>query len=153
MAKLSGYRKCIKWLKETDGFRKVSTWASASSIENADGTTVENKLATVVANLASHISSTGNTHKITKNDIDLGNVDNTADADKSVKQAIYADTSGTANSVAWGNVSGKPSVYTPESHTHDDRYFTETEINNKLSDYSRAKFSYDSSTKTLYITN
>ena len=31
-----------------------------------------------------------------------------------------------------GNVSGKPSSYTPSSHTHDDRYYTETEINTKL---------------------
>ena len=39
---------------------------------------------------------------------------------------------GSAGSVAWGNVSGKPSNYTPSSHTHDDRYYTETEINTKL---------------------
>lgn len=39
---------------------------------------------------------------------------------------------GSAGSVAWGNVSGKPSSYTPSSHTHDDRYYTETEINTKL---------------------
>ena len=39
----------------------------------------------------------------------------------------------TASSVAWGNVTGKPSTFTPSSHTHDDRYYTESEINSKLS--------------------
>ena len=46
-------------------------------------------------------------HKPTKADVGLGNVDNTADANKSVS---YASTAGSANSVAWGNVSGKPTT-------------------------------------------
>mgnify|MGYP004644073497 CR=1 FL=1 len=45
--------------------------------------------------------------KPTKSDVGLGNVDNTADANKSVN---YAATSGSANSVAWVNVSGKPTT-------------------------------------------
>ena len=44
----------------------------------------------------------------TKSEVGLGNVDNTADSVKSVK---YATSAGSANSVAWGNVSGKPSTY------------------------------------------
>ena len=51
----------------------------------------------------------------TKAEVGLGNVDNTADSAKSVK---YATTAGSANAVAWGNVSGKPSTYPPSSHTH-----------------------------------
>lgn len=43
--------------------------------------------------------------KPTKADVGLGNVDNTADANKSVS---YATTAGSANSVAWSNVSGRP---------------------------------------------
>lgn len=61
----------------------------------------------------------------------------------------YANSAGSANAVAWSNVSGKPSTftpashtqgwstitgkpstYTPASHTHDDRYYTESEVNN-----------------------
>ena len=30
----------------------------------------------------------------------------------------YATSAGSANSVAWGNVTGKPSTFTPSSHTH-----------------------------------
>jgi hypothetical protein len=51
-----------------------------------------------------------------KSEVGLGNVDNTADSAKSVK---YATTAGSANAVAWANVSGKPSTYTPSSHTHN----------------------------------
>jgi hypothetical protein len=32
--------------------------------------------------------------------------------------ATYAQSAGSANSVAWGNVSGKPATYTPSTHTH-----------------------------------
>ena len=42
----------------------------------------------------------------------------------------YATSAGSASSVAWSNVSGKPSTFPPDSHNHDDRYYTETEINN-----------------------
>ena len=42
---------------------------------------------------------------LSKSKVGLGNVDNTADSAKSVK---YAASAGTANSVAWSNVSGKP---------------------------------------------
>ena len=34
----------------------------------------------------------------------------------------YADSAGSANSVAWGNITGKPSTFTPSSHNHDSAY-------------------------------
>lgn len=131
----------------------------------------------------------------TKGEVGLGNVDNTADANKSVKYAtsagsastattadrvantgsgsadvarhvwfsdssietarvsndnfkynpsgniLTANISGnaaTASSVAWGNVTGKPSSFTPSSHTHDDRYYTESEIDSKVSTLNTA---------------
>ena len=52
---------------------------------------------------------------LSKSSVGLGNVDNTADSAKSVK---YATSAGSANAVAWGNVSGKPTTFTPASHTH-----------------------------------
>ena len=96
---------------------------------------------------------------LTKSDVGLGSVDNTADSAKSVKAAtklqtykqgsttetygdsypLYAQWSGqdvflkcdnyavwtdrasvsnSANAVAWGNVTGKPSTFTPSNHTH-----------------------------------
>ena len=69
----------------------------------------------------------------TKAEIGLGKVDNTADADKTVKRATTAGTADSANSVAWGNVRDKPTTFPVEAHTHDDRYYTEAEVNSKLS--------------------
>lgn len=53
-------------------------------------------------------------HTHTKSEVGLGNVDNTADATKSVKYAISA---GSANAVAWANVSGKPSITGKQTRT------------------------------------
>lgn len=128
---------------------------------------------------ASAYSPANHTH--TKAQIGLGNVDNTADANKSVKHATTADSAtsagtatnvassgegtddvarhvwfshsatetkraysdkfkynpvtnnltvnvtgnaATASSVAWGNVTGKPSTYAPSAHKHDDSTIT-----------------------------
>lgn len=43
-------------------------------------------------------------------------------------------TSGSATSVPWSGVTGKPSSYPPASHNHDERYYTETEMNSKLAE-------------------
>lgn len=59
----------------------------------------------------------------------------------------HANTAGSANSVAWGNVSGKPSTYAPSSHTHDDRYYTESEMNTKLNAKAESDVVTISSTK------
>ena len=37
----------------------------------------------------------------------------------------YANSAGSANAVAWNNVSGKPSSYTPSSHTHTKAQITD----------------------------
>lgn len=68
----------------------------------------------------------------TKAEIGLGKVDNTADADKTVKRATTAGTADSANSVAWGNVRDKPTTFPVEAHTHDDRYYTEAEMDGRL---------------------
>lgn len=48
---------------------------------------------------------------------------------------IVANITGSAGSVSWNGITGKPSTFTPSPHIHDDRYYTETEINNKLANY------------------
>ena len=168
---------------------------------------------------------TPSSHTHTKDQVGLGNVDNTADKNKSVKYATSAGTatnvSGTAadttvdaarhvwfsnnatetkrdyndalkynpqsntitanitgsaasaNAVAWDKVTGKPSTFAPSSHTHtianvtglqaaldgksnnghthDDRYYTETEMDTKLS--GKANISHGHSSLTLFGTN
>jgi len=37
-----------------------------------------------------------------------------------------------ADVVTWSGVTGKPATYPPDSHDHDERYYTETEVNTKL---------------------
>lgn len=37
-----------------------------------------------------------------------------------------------ASSVAWGNVSGKPSTFAPSSHNHNDLYYQKSEVDSKL---------------------
>ena len=39
-----------------------------------------------------------------------------------------------SHSHTWSEVTGKPSTFTPSTHNHDDRYYTETEIDAKLGD-------------------
>lgn len=53
---------------------------------------------------------------------------------------VTSDASGniTVNSpttLTWENITGKPSTFTPATHTHDDRYYTETEVDNLLQKY------------------
>lgn len=43
-----------------------------------------------------------------------------------------AKTSRSDQLPAWGDVQGKPSTYPPSSHNHDDRYYTESESNDRF---------------------
>ena len=52
-------------------------------------------------------------------------------------------TAGSASSVPWSGVTGKPSSYTPSAHTHDDRYYTESEMNTKLAGKSDTSHTHD----------
>ena len=51
-------------------------------------------------------------------------------------------TAGTATSVPWSGVTGKPSSYPPASHNHDERYYTETEMNSKLAEKATKVHTY-----------
>ena len=71
--------------------------------------------ATTAQGLANSLGALAFRSSLGKGDVGLGNVDNTADSAKSVK---YATSAGSANAVAWGNITGKPSTYPPSAHTH-----------------------------------
>lgn len=47
-------------------------------------------------------------------------------------------TADSATSVPWSGITGKPDVFPPETHNHDDRYYTESEVNDKLDKISEA---------------
>ena len=73
----------------------------------------------------------------------IDNVEHAGNADEAT-HASQADTAASANSVAWTNVSDKPSTYTPSSHTHDDRYYTKSEVDTKLNGKSSTSHNHDS---------
>ena len=73
--------------------------------------------------------------------LDLVDGDSLFDAGKvksnfeKIDTAVGSLTENKANkghSHAWSAITGKPSSFTPASHTHDDRYYTESETNTKL---------------------
>lgn len=74
---------------------------------------------------AHSLKTSGNPHHVTKADVGLGSVDNTADSAKSVKYATSAGSASSASSVPWSGVSNKPSTFTPSSHTHTKSQITD----------------------------
>lgn len=65
------------------------------------------------------------THK--KDEVGLGNVDNTADINKSVKYAT------SAGAVSWKNITDKPTLFPPTDHNHDSLYYRKNEVDSLLS--------------------
>ncbi len=43
-----------------------------------------------------------------------------------------AHTAANAEAVPWDGITGKPDTFQPSTHNHDDRYYTESEMNTKL---------------------
>ena len=116
--------------------------ATATDIENGtagkvvDAQELNNFAQTLpAANGITDVSSGDNSNQIVvskfggNKTLTIDNVEHAGNAD----EATHATQADIAGSVAWNNVSGKPSSYTPSSHTHDDRYYTESEIDTKLS--------------------
>lgn len=73
----------------------------------------------------------GDTVKVTKTEKMYYVVD---ESKLSSEAGYLVYTAGTATSVPWSGVTGKPTSYPPASHNHDERYYTETEMNSKLAE-------------------
>lgn len=58
-----------------------------------------------------------------------------------------------ADAVPWSGVSGKPSTFNPSSHTHDDRYYTESEVDSKLSGKAASSHTHTKSQITDFPTS
>ena len=61
-------------------------------------------------------------------------------------------TAGSASSVPWSGVTDKPTSFTPASHTHDDRYYTETEMDTKLAGKANSSHTHTKSQITDFPT-
>lgn len=55
--------------------------------------------------------------------------------------------------IPWSDVTGKPSTYAPSSHTHDERYYTESEVNSIYSGIMQNLISGDESVTTKLSKN
>lgn len=49
-----------------------------------------------------------------------------------------------AAAVPWDGVTGKPGTFAPSTHNHDDRYYTETEMNTKLNGKANSSHTHTS---------
>ena len=54
-----------------------------------------------------------------------------------------ADFAGSADAVAWDNVTGKPPSYPPAAHSHDNWYYTKDEANRLLNSKSNTDHNHD----------
>lgn len=97
----------------------------------------------------------------TKADIGLENVDNTADVNKSVKYATSAgsaNTASVANSVAWDNVTGAPTIPNTDSFVLHEAINEYTAPDNKLNvelisgldEYISNNINYPEATETTF---
>lgn len=94
---------------DTDTWRPQPDWNATSG-----DAAIKNKPTSMPASDVPSWAKASTKPTYSKSEVGLGKVDNTADADKSVK---HAATAGSANSVAWSNVSGKPALGNAASKT------------------------------------
>ncbi|MFQ9923777.1 MAG: hypothetical protein ACLRVU_09695 [Beduini sp.] len=60
--------------------------------------------------------------------------------------------SDTGHTHAYSAITGKPTTFPPSTHNHDDRYYTESEVNTKLANY-KIKGDFAVTTGTIALTN
>lgn len=70
-------------------------------------------------------------------------------ANASISKTIELDGGG-GGSVSWDDIEDKPATFPPSAHNHDDRYYTEAEVDSLLSEKANAD---DIPTNTSDLTN
>lgn len=83
--------------------------SATKATQDASGNVITSTYATA-ANLTSHTGNKSNPHGVTKAQLGLGNVDNTADSDKSVKYATSAGSATSATSATKATQDGNGNV-------------------------------------------
>ncbi len=106
---------------------QTPTYTEASAIAELESgetlATAFGKIAKAIKSFIAHLSAS-NPHSITKSTIGLGNVDNTADANKRVSYAATAGSAPASDVYSWAKASSKPSYTATEvgaaasSHAH-----------------------------------
>lgn len=99
-------------------------------------------------NSANYINDVGDHRTLSfaysKSGLDYGNYSWLAGWNDGELRAVNKNQFSTAGHThSFASITGKPSTYTPSAHTHDDRYYTETEMNAKLDGKSNVGHTHD----------
>ena len=135
--------KTVKKANTADTATKATQDASGNVITATYATKAETEstLAASKTYTDTHINNKSNPHGVTKAQLGLDKVDNTADADKTVKKAGTADTATKATQDASGNVI--TTTYATKSETESTlaaaKTYTDTHINNKSNPHGVTK--------------
>lgn len=118
---------------------QTPTWTIASALANlVSGEALSiafGKIAKAIQSLISHIANVSNPHSVTKTQVGLGNVDNTADINKPISTATQnalnlkvdtADLSDVAFSGLYSDLTGTPTIPTKTSQLTNDSNFAQT---------------------------
>lgn len=141
----------LSWSGQSDGIQLFAEETGNDNLElvlqfaddNSNGLTIRNKSGAAVSRLDANGGFSGSVawgkitgkpstftpagHKHVKADITDFPTLGTAAA-KNV-----GDFAAASHSHSWDSVTGKPTTFAPSSHNHDDRYYTESEMDTKLS--------------------
>ena len=91
------------WIEDEEG-NKFAPKTTTDQVQTGDGVTILDYITTLLDELVRGLS---------KSDVGLNNVDNTSDLDKPISTSTRAELDNKA----------------PSDHNHDERYYTETEVN------------------------
>ena len=122
MSIISGFEKVKNYVKTSEGYKLLSRWTSSDTVD-VNGKTLTDVVNELGTASKKDVASSGNA---STSQVVMGNDTRLSDARKA--SDVYV----------WAKASTKP-TYTasevgaaPTSHTHDDRYYTESEVDTKL---------------------
>jgi hypothetical protein len=94
-------------------------------------------ITSVQSSLSSHTSNTSNPHSVTKTQVGLGSVVNALQLQAASNLSDLVSVSTARTNLGLGSAAlSSTSDFAAAVHTHDDRYYTETEIDTLLSSYA-----------------
>lgn len=53
-----------------------------------------------------------------------------------LRDGVPVDLGG-SEPVSWNDIQGKPATFPPSSHNHDERYYTQSQVDNMIADLQR----------------
>lgn len=115
-----------------------NAWTDVALLKSGEKhSTIFNKVSTMFKNIRYLYKMLGNT--------DISAIgDGTATGAISELNTNLSNHKSSTSAHSWSSITNKPTSYTPSSHTHDERYYTENEITTKF---------YEVTSKSLTLSN